>query len=167
MSVDNGLTFTAGSFDQNTNAGGFAAIGGGVGHNLGNITLVPGPHDYGSDVFKLLVTFALPGSTVPGTSFSATLLGSLETIDTGGLQITFTNPDQVFAYGGGNFTLHVNNVAFSGSLGSEQTFLTQDITGFILAPVPEPATWAMMLLGFAGIGMAVRRSRKPVLAQLA
>ena len=27
-------------------------------------------------------------------------------------------------------------------------------------PVPEPATWAMMLLGFGGIGMALRRSRK-------
>jgi len=26
-------------------------------------------------------------------------------------------------------------------------------------PVPEPATWAMMLLGFGGIGMAMRRSR--------
>jgi hypothetical protein len=37
----------------------------------------------------------------------------------------------------------------------------------VLAAVPEPATWAMMLLGFAGIGFAVRRSRKPGLAQLA
>jgi PEP-CTERM motif len=26
--------------------------------------------------------------------------------------------------------------------------------------VPEPATWAMMLLGFGGIGMAMRRRRK-------
>jgi hypothetical protein len=26
--------------------------------------------------------------------------------------------------------------------------------------VPEPATWAMMLLGFGGIGMAMRRSRR-------
>jgi hypothetical protein len=24
-------------------------------------------------------------------------------------------------------------------------------------PVPEPATWALMLLGFGGIGMAMRR----------
>jgi hypothetical protein len=27
-------------------------------------------------------------------------------------------------------------------------------------PIPEPATWGMMLLGFAGIGMALRRSRR-------
>lgn len=34
-------------------------------------------------------------------------------------------------------------------------------------PVPEPATWAMMLLGFAGIGMTIRRRRQPILAQFA
>jgi hypothetical protein len=35
--------------------------------------------------------------------------------------------------------------------------------------VPEPATWAMMLLGFTGIGMALRRSHKrnPGLLQIA
>lgn len=36
-------------------------------------------------------------------------------------------------------------------------------------PVPEPATWALMLLGFAGVGVAMRRSgkRSPVLTQIA
>ena len=36
-------------------------------------------------------------------------------------------------------------------------------------PVPEPGTWALMLLGFAGVGMAMRRSnkRKPALMQVA
>ncbi len=29
-----------------------------------------------------------------------------------------------------------------------------------IAPVPEPATWAMMLFGFGGIAMTMRRSRK-------
>lgn len=35
------------------------------------------------------------------------------------------------------------------------------------AAVPEPATWAMMLLGFGAIGMASRRRRTQVLAQIA
>jgi PEP-CTERM motif len=41
--------------------------------------------------------------------------------------------------------------------------------GSVPAPLPEPATWAMMLLGFGGIGMALRRSRrrKPSLMQIA
>lgn len=35
------------------------------------------------------------------------------------------------------------------------------------AAVPEPATWAMMLLGFAGIGGAMRRRKAAPLLQLA
>lgn len=30
------------------------------------------------------------------------------------------------------------------------------------SPVPEPAMWAMMLLGFASIGLALRRNRKVI-----
>ena len=33
--------------------------------------------------------------------------------------------------------------------------------------LPEPATWGMMLLGFVGIGAAMRRRRTPRLTQLA
>ena len=33
--------------------------------------------------------------------------------------------------------------------------------------VPEPATWAMMLVGFGGIGLAIRRKRVPAHAQVA
>lgn len=35
------------------------------------------------------------------------------------------------------------------------------------AGVPEPGTWAMMLLGFGGIGVAIRRRRRLTLAQIA
>jgi hypothetical protein len=38
---------------------------------------------------------------------------------------------------------------------------------FGTAPLPEPATWGLMLLGFFGMGMALRRRRRPVLAQIA
>lgn len=40
---------------------------------------------------------------------------------------------------------------------------TQGITGITIAAVPEPGTWAMMLMGFAGVGVALRRRRRPVL----
>ena len=36
-----------------------------------------------------------------------------------------------------------------------------------VAGVPEPATWALMLLGFGGSGFAMRRRRSPALAQVA
>jgi hypothetical protein len=34
--------------------------------------------------------------------------------------------------------------------------------GFIASPAPKPSTWAMMLLGFAGLGFAFRQSRREV-----
>ena len=33
--------------------------------------------------------------------------------------------------------------------------------------VPEPATWAMMLLGFGAVGFSMRRRRRPALVQIA
>jgi hypothetical protein len=32
-------------------------------------------------------------------------------------------------------------------------------TSQVLAPVPEPGTWAMMLIGFGAIGASMRRRR--------
>jgi hypothetical protein len=50
----------------------------------------------------------------------------------------------------GEFTSHLNPVVFG-------------LTGQITA-VPEPSTWAMLLLGFAGVGfMAYQRKSKPAL----
>ncbi|HZU52221.1 MAG TPA: FxDxF family PEP-CTERM protein [Sphingomicrobium sp.] len=37
----------------------------------------------------------------------------------------------------------------------------------VQAPVPEAKTWMMMLLGFGGMGFALRRRQRPVLAQIA
>jgi len=48
----------------------------------------------------------------------------------------------------------------NGSYGGNLTFTPA-------AAVPEPATWAMMLLGFAGIGWQFRRRRNATLTQFA
>jgi len=161
------LNFTSGTFTQTTNASGFAGIGGTI-NNFGTITLFPSLYDYSNDAFDLLISFTSPPGTSSG-SFTADLLGSLTSDGVGGLQITFLNPTQYLSDGvGGTYELHVNNLAFSGSLPAGQLSFTQDINGYIIAGVPEPATWAMMLLGFAGIGFAMRRQRgKQVLAQVA
>src|SRR5262245_31542791 len=44
----------------------------------------------------------------------------------------------------------------------EQTFESVTVLDpdSVAAAVPEPATWALMLLGFAGLGFMVRQSRR-------
>ena len=163
--TDNGLAFTSGTFTQTADSTGFAGIGGPI-NNFGTITLTPDGHPYTGDLFSLMINFTSPPGTGSG-SFTANLMGSLTSTGVGGLQISFLNPTVQIADGlGGYDILHVNDVAFSGSLPAGQTFLTQNISGYVQA-VPEPATWALMLLGFGGIGFAMRRRTKPALAQLA
>lgn len=48
------------------------------------------------------------------------------------------------------------------------TFKQLRLSGSGITPaVPEPSSWALMLLGFGGIGMAMRRRYRPSLRQLA
>lgn len=53
------------------------------------------------------------------------------------------------ALAAGKSYLNIHTTTFSGG----------EIRGFLVASVPEPASWAMMLLGFGAIGIAVRRRR--------
>jgi hypothetical protein len=69
---------------------------------------------------------------------------------------------------GASFPLWVFNDHSFASFGGNVSFLS-DVTGGSLdvtavTAVPEPSTWAMMILGFGGIGfMAYRRRSKPAL----
>ena len=80
---------------------------------------------------------------------------------------TQTN-EALISYTTNNFTV-ATDTAFSGGFWqfSENTALRPDAnvalftyTGSSITAVPEPATWAMMLLGFGSIGFQMRRQRK-------
>jgi PEP-CTERM motif len=60
----------------------------------------------------------------------------------------------------------IDELTFSTSSGNtyENLLLTNFVVNDTVGAVPEPSTWAMMILGFAGIGfMAYRRKAKPAL----
>ena len=115
--------------------------------------------------------FALTTSTTGAT------IGALELLDaanhvllTGSGTSLFTtvnlaaNTWYTFQYSG---TLPTNLALPGGGVGNGGTVSGNASCYAAAGAVPEPATWAMMLLGFGGIGMAMRRRRKPVLAQVA
>lgn len=162
-----GLSFASGTFNQ-SDSNGFVGIGSGTGNDtLGFFTLTPtaGTTNFTGTPFTLLVSFTSPTGVVgvPSTAgtFFSTIIGSVSDSTAGGIQVDFDNTPHTFASNSGPFTLTVNDVAVSND------GVRTPITGYILTAVPEPTTWAMTLLGFAGIGFAMRRRRRPVLAQVA
>ncbi|MEO7411463.1 MAG: PEPxxWA-CTERM sorting domain-containing protein [Sphingomicrobium sp.] len=70
--------------------------------------------------------------------------------------------------GDGTSSLFLQNG--TGGNGATNTFgyVTRFQTAAVTGAVPEPGTWAMMLLGFGAMGVSLRRRRKPSnIAQLA
>jgi hypothetical protein len=80
---------------------------------------------------------------------------------TGGQSLSFTVLNETIA-----------NLAISTGAGSDHVLFAADIVGngftgpvggsTLVAGVPEPATWGMMLLGFVGLGFAFRQQRRKV-----
>ena len=87
-------------------------------------------------------------------------------------------PSMLGSFGFGVFLPNPNSVGYTTNtfyLGYDDQAANPDdnhddiiIRVQVLSPVPEPATWAMMLIGFAAIGVALRRRRKAkAISQLA
>ena len=118
--------------------------------------------------------YSISGDTsTPGVIFSntsnltciASVMGC--TVGTVYNLIIGTTPSGFSAFGlpltnlaAGDYRLTINGISpNSGSFTGNVRITT--------GAVPEPGTWAMMLLGFGAVGFAMRRKRRPVLAQLA
>ncbi|HKO20262.1 MAG TPA: PEPxxWA-CTERM sorting domain-containing protein [Acidobacteriaceae bacterium] len=99
--------------------------------------------------------FCFDNSSIPPTP--STLLGS-------SLSLVFS----VTSNNAGSWTNYINPDFKIDWVGSRNNYdlVSQNIP-VNRTDVPEPATWAMMLLGFGGIGMAMRRRRAKGLLQIA
>jgi hypothetical protein len=91
--------------------------------------------------------FCFDNSSIPPTP--STLLGS-------SLSLNFS----VTSNNAGSWTNYINPDFKIDWVGSQNNYdLVSKNIPVNRTDVPEPATWAMMLLGFGGIGMAMRRRR--------
>lgn len=152
-----GLTYANGGFNQASDNTGFLGVGGSS-DNLGTFNLGALPNTFTGDVFNLFVNFTAPGTG--NTMVQAMLQGTVTNSTHGSVFIDFNNaPQLITASNGSQFTLQVNDVSITPGV-------LQILSGQLQA-VPEPSTWAMMLLGFGAIGLATRRRRQPRLAQIA
>ena len=162
-----------------TGGSGFAQV---ADHNWVNPT-GPNPNPTQDDLFFLLFdptpTFYLYEFSVQTLAAGQTLevYYSLASGPNAGLWIlaspAFLNKsgDTQYIFGDPNNTAwDVDKVLISSASPIEHAKQNSiQLTNTIRSPVPEPGSWALMILGFAGLGMAVRRNRKrqPALMQLA
>ena len=108
-----------------------------------------------ADTYNTLEVLARDGTTVLGT-----ISGSMFNGGIGSTTDVNSNPIVTL-----NFDSSIQNDI--GGLKLISQYNSFEVDNFVIGAVPEPATWALMLLGFGGIGLAMRRRRKPALAQLA
>lgn len=115
------------------------------------------------------LTFWVGNAQGNGTGNSAVynLTSSTNLVITLGGSATFDNPDQ--SPGGINwkefsYTFEASGpttrIAFLNNTAQGDNYLGLDDVS--IAAVPEPSTWAMMILGFAGVGFMTYRRRKAV-----
>lgn len=141
-----------------------------VGYFAGNILDNGGtdPATITTALAALGVTYTGDISNYTGGAFSsgslATFLGSPGGFT--GTQIIGIHWGNGSANGGGDPTVGNTTAFYEINFGSTPTDLTLNLKGvsnaylFTSTALPEPATWGMMLLGFAGIGFAMRRNRR-------
>jgi hypothetical protein len=118
--------------------------------------------------------FSIPGANGPLTLVKSAFINPAINGQT-------TNGSNGIAFNGVNFytsdeqahrvskwDINGNFVSFAaldpGSRYENWTFASQDIVPIGGGGVPEPSTWAMMLVGFGGLGAVLRRRRRDVVA---
>ena len=117
-----------------------------------------------SIIFSFTNPFDATGSAVTGETYGFYQLFTSCGLFAGGCGTVDWDGPTVFNFGdGGSFSLALGDVSFA-TPGSAQVSGTFTL---LSNSVPEPGTWAMMLLGFGAAGVALRRRREPRLAQLA
>jgi flagellar hook-associated protein FlgK len=124
--------------------------------SLGSFSLTSGKNDF-SDNFELAVTFTQPAGTA---TFAADLTGKITNNGNNGgpVSVLWSNSGiQTFSSSAGTFTLDLSNITDISTNGNPVA-----ITGTITAAVPEPSTWAMMILGFLGVGFMAYREKTTV-----
>jgi hypothetical protein len=105
----------------------------------------------------------LLGSSTPGTTFSsASLVGIAGTA----ANISVTGSSNVLSLLSGTLDPGSYRFTFAGNAPAGGAAVSGNLT-FGATPVPEPTTWAMMLLGFGALGLVLRSRRRTTLAQLA
>jgi hypothetical protein len=147
-----GNTTTGPLFDLFPGNGGYVDLDGSSGAETNLSTIM----SFAAGSYTL--TFDLAGNARnDGSKTTVITLGNFTT------QITLAATDP-YALHTLNITTTGGNLVFSDLSGGNNNIgnILDNVTVATVAAIPEPGTWAMMLIGFAGLGFAFRQSRRKV-----
>ncbi len=134
-----------------------------------NIGTTEGTVNIGEDTnpspISVTFTFTDPagtsGAAVTGTTFGFIIPFTTCGIIAGGCgRVDFGAPTNFTFGNGGQFSVQLSDATFgtpgNANVSARFTLLAESVA----PPVPEPATWAMMLVGFGAVGFSMRRRRR-------
>lgn len=107
---------------------------------------------------KVLINFAGRG-TYKKAEFNGILLKNLSRSNIGGIVLDPSSTLSGFDQSRLSFTSDSLFFNFEGLSIQASDRISANVA-FVTSAVPEPATWAMMLLGFGAVGSAMRRRQK-------
>jgi hypothetical protein len=114
--------------------------------------------DTAGTVYQVDFFWKAGGSGDPNAFLTLAVGGSSVTLLEGATQTSFAEDSFTFT-GTGSDTLSI-----SGQTTPSEWFVDDVSLSAVTSAVPEPSIWAMMILGFMGVGfMAYRRKSKPLL----
>ena len=140
----------------------------------GLFTVVTGGHVVGvsGTVYDALAPGGATNTTILGTSTYAgadnLLYVNAPFVDFAGISLALLDSNYLnLFYSNGTYEISGTRDEYSinnpcGCVGE-----TDYAAALNVAAVPEPATWAMMLIGFSGIGFAMRRRQQATLTRVA
>lgn len=151
-----GVTYTGASFSDTT-VNNTVSFGSTTNfNNFGTFAVADTTANYSSP-FTLRLLFTSPGN---GTSvnFISAITGSVVN-SFGTFRVDFDNnsPVQLSVPGFGSLSVLVNDLNVNPGSSAP---VTGQVTANAVAAVPEPSTWAMMILGFFGVGFMAYRKRR-------
>jgi hypothetical protein len=115
----------------------------------------------GPDIFSVTLAFtnlqtaAAFALVSNGSSYTFEALLGGSTVDSFSTNVVYTSANNFYGFSGISF----DSIRLTSN--SSDYFLIDNVQFGTVSAVPEPSTWAMLILGFAGVGYMAYRRRSP------